>query len=214
MKESVAPRSIVEGVPSIAKDTSVWLLTLVNVGALIAAVVLDWHLIDLMAVYWAQSVVIGVSYFGRIINLEKFSTENFRINNRAVEPTRQTKLKTASFFVMHFGCFHLAYLIFIFAEAPNGFQIGLGLVTCSLAFACNHFFSYRYHRELDRQGTPNIGTLMFTPYLRVIPMHLTVVFGAVAMESAGVLIFGLLKAVADIGMHLIEHQRLSGLKRS
>ena len=59
------------------------------------------------------------------------------------------------------------------------------------------------------RGTPNIGTLMFTPYLRVVPMHLTIVFGAVAMGATGVLVFGGMKLVAGVMMHLAEHRLLS-----
>jgi hypothetical protein len=44
---------------------------------------------------------------------------------------------------------------------------------CTVAFALNHLWSYRYNTQLARQGTPAIGTLMFTPYLRVLPMHFT-----------------------------------------
>ena len=69
----------------------------------------------------------------------------------------------------------------------------------------NHYYSYRYHRESDRRGTPNIGTLMFTPYARVLPMHLTIIFGA-SMIGGGVLFFGILKTIADVVMHQIEHK--------
>ncbi len=62
---------------------------------------------------------------------------------------------------------------------------------------------------MDAQGTPNIGTLMFTPYLRVVPMHLTIVFGAVALGSTGVLVFGGMKMVADVAMHVAEHRLLT-----
>ena len=50
---------------------------------------------------------------------------------------------------------------------------------------------------------------MFTPYLRVVPMHLTIVFGAVAMGATGVLVFGGMKLVAGVMMHLAEHRLLS-----
>jgi hypothetical protein len=126
-----------------------------------------------------------------------------------VDPTPETKRQTAFFFLMHFGGIHLGYLVFIVAETPAGLVVGPGLLVCAAAFAVNHYFSYRYHREVDRSGTPNIGTLMFTPYFRIVPMHLTIVFGAVALGQAGVLLFGLLKTAADVGMHVVEHRLLS-----
>lgn len=148
-------------------------LVAVNAVALFVAVVGGWSLIDLMTVYWVQSVMIGIGCFYRILHLDRFSTEDFRINNRSVDPTPETKRKTAAFSLFHFGFFHLGYLIFILTENQGSSPWGIGLLICSTAFAVNHYYSYRYHRETDRSGTPNIGTLMFTPYLRVVPMHLT-----------------------------------------
>jgi hypothetical protein len=195
--------------PVVAADTSIWSLVLANGVALFVALLEGWHLVDLMAVYWVQSVIIGISYFFRILGLERFSTANFRINDRKVDPTPATKRQTALFFLVHFGGFHLAYVFFIATETPGGLTPDLGLVTCAVAFAVNHYFSFRYHREMDRSGTPNIGTLMFTPYLRVVPMHLTIVFGAVALGTTGVLLFGGLKMVADVLMHHVEHRLLA-----
>ena len=49
---------------------------------------------------------------------------------------------------------------------------------------------------------------MFTPYLRIVPMHLTIVVRARQLLSTlGLLFFGDLKAVADILMHDLEHSR-------
>lgn len=207
--EKVKPRPVAAGVPSIGADSSVWALVGVNVLAIFAAVIFDWQLVDLMAVYWLQSVVIGVSYYRRIMSLEKFSTENFTINNQAVDPTPETKRKTAAFFVMHFSIFHLGYLVFIFSDKGGALEPTLGLLGAGVAFAINHLYSYRYHLELDRQGTPNIGRMMFTPYVRVIPMHLAIVLGATTDGGlGGVLLFGAMKTVADVSMHIIEHTQM------
>jgi hypothetical protein len=208
-RQSLASRSKEQGLPAAPSDASVWSLVLVNAIALMVAYAGGWSLIDLMAVYWVQSVIIGVSYFFRMMNLERFSTENFKINDQSVDPTPQTRRKTATFFLFHFGFFHFGYLVFIFAENTHGSPLGLGLLICTIAFAINHYFSYRYHRQVDASGTPNIGTLMFTPYLRVVPMHLTIVFGAIALGTTGILVFGVMKMMADVAMHVAEHRMLS-----
>ena len=49
---------------------------------------------------------------------------------------------------------------------------------------------------------------MFTPYLRIIPMHLTIILGATLGGGAGLIVFGILKTIADAIMHVIEHKRL------
>ncbi len=198
-----------EAAPPVQADGSVLLLAIANILAIAVAIVSGWRLVDLMLVYWVQSVIIGVSYFFRILNLDKFSTENFQINNRNVDPTPETKRYTAGFFALHYGFFHVGYLIFIVVEAKGGPLFDAGFLICSVVFAFNHYFSYRYNRDLDRRGTPNIGTLMFTPYIRIIPMHLTIVFGATQLLSTlGFLFFGGLKTIADVVMHTVEHSRL------
>jgi hypothetical protein len=178
-----------------------------NLFALFIAFLQNWSLAELMLIYWAQSVIIGASYVARIRSLDKFSTKNFKINDKSVEPTASTKRQTAIFFALHYGFFHLAYLMFILSEAP-GALFDLGFVLCTAAFAFNHVFSYRYHREMDRAGTPNIGTLMFTPYIRIVPMHMTIVLGGSLAGTDNLLLFGLLKTAADTLMHVVEHKRL------
>ena len=80
------------------------------------------------------------------------------------------------------------------------------MVLTMAAFAGAHIYSYRHNSLLDfREKKPNIGTLMFYPYMRVIPMHLIIAFGF-ASESIGILIFMLMKTLADAGMHAVEHR--------
>ena len=58
-------------------------------------------------------------------------------------------------------------------------------------------------------GLSNVAALMFVPYLRIVPMHLTIVFGiSRAHSTVGLLFFGGLKTVADMAMHYVEHARL------
>ena len=68
----------------------------------------------------------------------------------------------------------------------------------------------KHNLEKDSERVPNIGTVMFFPYLRIIPMHLTIIFGGMfAKESTIVLLIFLgLKTFADVLMHVIEHSKL------
>jgi hypothetical protein len=73
-----------------------------------------------MLLYWGQSVVIGIANVFRMLALEHFSTENFKINDRAVEPTPAVKMQVALFFAVHYGFFHLVYFVFIVAAGRGG----------------------------------------------------------------------------------------------
>lgn len=206
INEVAVPRKTSTTSERVVDDGSVWALISTNVFVLGLALLLDWRLVDMMLVFWLQSVAIGVSYFLRILALKSFSTKDFRVGGKAVEPTTSVKIRTAFFFLVHFGIFHVAYLGFILAGDFGEPRLGLDLMIGGAAFAANHAYSYRYHRDRDRQGAPNIGSLMATPYLRVIPMHMTIIFGSVISTGAGVLLFGVLKTIADALMHQAEHR--------
>lgn len=189
-------------------DRSVVVLLLTNLFTIILALYRQWDVGELMWIYWGQSVVIGYFNVHRILDLRRFSTRGFRINKRAVEPTRKTQRETAVFFAVHYGFFHFAYLVFLLSE--TGVGAGLpwtGIAACIFAFYLNHRFSYRYNRERERGRVPNIGSIMFFPYVRILPMHLMI---AAWSQFAGnttvtLVIFLLLKTAADVAMHVIEH---------
>lgn len=193
---------------SIAADRSAWFLILSNVATIAFALFQQWDVALLLWIYWGQSVVIGYFNVRRMLALKAFSTENFRINNQAVAPTRETQRKTAGFFALHYGFFHLVYAIFLLADHSLTTTLSLLSATAGiLVFFFNHRFSYRYNLEKDLARVPNIGTMMFFPYLRIVPMHLMIIFGSgiAGGSTAKLLLFLVLKTIADVIMHLIEH---------
>lgn len=216
-------------------DHAVWGIIATNAFVVAVAVIGNGGLLMLLWPYWLQSVIIGVFAARRILVLERFSTEGFKINDRAVEPTKSTARQTAGFFVLHYGIFHLVYLGFLlgFTATAQGtgivpvtnsstgevyqFAVGvmsrwdqLWLVVLGIGFWQSHGASHREHVAADLAGTPKIGTLMGLPYARIIPMHLTIIFGALLGGGGGVVLFGGLKTLADVTMHKVEHRLLQG----
>lgn len=187
-------------------DTSTISLLVSNLVVMTIALIQSWDLTTLLIVYWFQTVIIGFFNFFRILALKNFSTENFKINNRPVEPTQSTKFFTAVFFAFHYGFFHFAYLVFIFSSLLttraniDGIYIFSGVVV----FGINHFFSFRHNKKIDEQKKQNIGSLMFIPYIRIIPMHIIIIFGTI-LGAGSLLIFLILKTIADMAMHTVKH---------
>jgi hypothetical protein len=193
---------------SILSDVSVWFLLLSNLITIFFAIKENWNLAIIMWVYCFQSIIIGLFNFKRIITLKDFSTEGFLINNKPVEPTERTKKHTAFFFLLHYGFFHVVYISFLF---PITYSQAFGdlpairdivfIVLAVLFFFINHAFSYSYNKSNDTKKQ-NIGTLMFYPYARIVPMHFTIILG---FFTYNLLFFLILKTLADIIMHNIEH---------
>ena len=204
------------GGPTTGRDPSAWSLLAANLIAIALALWERWNLAPLMWIYWGQSCIIGWFNFARILSLKEFSTENFRINNRPAAPTRGTQLFTAFFFLFHYGMFHLGYFIFMQKQRPLPSVDHVPVLICIGVFFVNHLFSFQHNLEGDRRQKRNIGKLMFFPYARIIPMHLTIILGAeVARGPSVLLLFLVLKTVADLVMHGVEHsQMLDPLRRS
>lgn len=194
-------------------DPSQWSLLFTNVLVLAAAVIQRWPPIELIIIYWIQSVMIGVVNVIRILNLKDFSVQGYFINNQPAKKDNYTKFYTAIFFAAHYGLFHLVYGLFIFLTpdlmASEGYKINTGyLLGIALLFFLNHLFSYLYNKPKD-ETKQNIGGLLFFPYIRILPMHLVILFGGffnLIGSQYLTIFFGAMKTAADMAMHRIEHK--------
>lgn len=188
----------------VLRDPSLWLLFTSNIVTIYFAIVGQWNIATVLLIYWFQSVIIGLFNFIRILQLTEFSTEGFGFNGHPAKPTSTTRLFSAFFFLFHYGVFHLIYLGFIlmetFGEKPSVTEFRYILFTTGL-FLITHFFSYLFYRHRDTQKQ-KIGSVMARPYTRIIPMHLTLMFGAF---GGGLLLFLLVKTFVDVIMHVAEH---------
>lgn len=211
MKEEGRPRRLLAQALEYARsDWSAASLLASNVLTLAMALAGNWNAGTLMWVYWGQSVIIGLFNFLRMLSLRQFSTEGLTSNGRPVMPTRVEQIVTAFFFLFHYGGFHLVYMVFLVGLAGKGLVNLEAMGFCLAAFLVNHAFSYRYNLESDRRNKRNIGVLMFFPYARILPMHLTIIFGsALPWNRAVLLLFLSLKTAADLIMHVVEHAALN-----
>ena len=216
----------------LASDRAAWPIFTANIATIAIAIWQDWGLVHLLWPFWIQSVIIGVFARRRILALKDFCVEGFKVNNVTPAVTTETARKTANFFALHFGGFHLGYLIFLliftmtvdaqgYIEMTNTntgkvSSVYLGVVhqidvlyfiAIGISFWFSHRASFTEHIKKDLKRKPNLGSLMMLPYARVIPMHLTLIFGLIlGGKGASVILFGSLKAAADVLMHKIEHR--------
>jgi hypothetical protein len=189
-------------------DSSARWLVASNAATLILALLLRWDLMYLLVVYWCQSVIIGYYNWRRMRALKSFSTAGFTSNGRAVPENEKGKLETARFFAIHYGFFHFVYAAFLLKMSKAfGPEDWAGLAVAVLAFQRNHGYSFQYHVVQDLKRRMNIGSLLFFPYLRVLPMHVMILAGAVLGGTSvkAMLMFAALKTGSDLLMHAIEH---------
>lgn len=177
-------------------------LILANIITLIAALVFQWEVAWLLWPFWIQSVIIGIYARKRMLDLAQFSTDGFTSNDQPVPENEQGKRSTANFFVLHYGGFHLGYLVFLLAEhRVSGLWNMSILLACGVSFVLSQRTTYAVQHAADLRGKPNLGKLMFMPYVRILPMHLGIIFGSGLGGGAFMLVlFTALKTLSDIAL--------------
>lgn len=193
-------------------DLSFWGLSASNLLVVVWALAENWALTIIMWVYWSQSVIIGLFWFIKILTLRDFSTKGYKMSGRPVLPTKGTKIQTAMFFLVHYGGFHLGYAVFLFGRLKS-VQAAPIFAMASIFFLYQGF-SFFYNRKWVDKRKPNIGRLFVFPYARIIPMHLTIILGGLLTINTYkgrfvLLLFMLLKTLADAVMHVVEHKGFS-----
>lgn len=174
-------------------------LLLSNGLTLVMALILKWPLALVIWPYWIQSIIIGWYARKRMLALKKFSTEGFTSNDQPVPENEKGKRSTASFFVLHYGFFHFAYLMFLLGtvklDSPwDAFWIAV----CGFSYVFAQRKTCEQQIASDALGKPNLGRLMFLPYLRILPMHLTIILGMMSGSTFSILFFMALKTIADV----------------
>jgi hypothetical protein len=198
----------------ILTDRSALFLIFSNIVLIFFALYENWGILTVMFIYWCQSIIIGFFTFIKMITLKDFSTGG--VNNNTLPPTTSTKIFMSFFFLIHYGMFHFGYFVFLIGGAFFTSELKLEPIDVSIllimgVFFVNHLFSFLYNRKKDANKRPNIGKIMFFPYIRIIPMHLTIIIGYGFILAGGniqivLLFFLLLKTFADVAMHSIEHR--------
>lgn len=197
-------------------DETIAVLLVANLLTLAQAYYVGADMAMLVAVYWVQNVILGVAHVFRILSFERFSLRGFkpdRFLNRAIKTPdgrRRVLVSMAILFSVHYGSMHIVYAVLRGWDMLKGAMFASDVFwTSVLLFAAHHLWSYRYHRERDRQSVPDAYLMMFLPYARVFPMHSMVMIGDYTANSPNdLLMFGILKTAADVMMHVIEHAQL------
>ena len=171
-----------------------------NLIPLIGAYIFGWSPASIMALYWMETVIIG------LLNIVKILSTQEGMGGKGF---------LAVFFTLHFGGFcagHAAFLGSLFGmsdviksliEFGPLFWTGLSfLVTHSISMMINFYGKGEYKRR-------DANTQMFMPYGRIIILHVVIILSGFLSflfgGMAGVILLVALKTVADIGAHVASH---------
>lgn len=184
-------------------------LVIANVIPLVGALAWGWSVFEIVVTYWAENLLIGFFTLIRILASGGWQREAAPF---------VAKVFTAGFFIVHYGIFCLVHGFFVFSMlggggAKHGTLSGKGIVFALLALFLSHglslaknYFAAGEYRDTNPQAQ------MFTPYPRIVVLHLAILFGAFAIQALGspvpllvILVVG--KTVIDLSLHRWLHRK-------
>lgn len=215
---------------------SSFVLVIANLLPLAGVLWLGWEVVDILLLYWTESVIVGVINVMRMI-----ASRSGHILSGLIPAVRQAKFAAAleqsnvqfpvtaikwiiiPFFVFHYGMFcygHLSAVVGFFGNQELSGGIGNSIPALSntsfwisvTAIAVSHLFSY-FNNFLGKGEFKRVGlaTLMHRPYGRIMVMHVSIIFGAGGAMLLGnplpvLLVLVIAKTFLDLSMHNKERR--------
>lgn len=176
-------------------------LVAANLVPLVGVLFFGWDVGTILLLYWLESIVIGV------LNIPKILSTSGNMFSKVFD---------SAFFTVHFGGFCLAHALFL----KEMFEIDISVAAlvsnspisiAALSFFISHFVSMIFnHFGKGEYKARTTKQQMFTPYSRVMIMHVTILIGGILAHKFGAPVYTLLfliglKTVIDLTAHTKEH---------
>jgi len=202
-------------------------LLIANAIPLVGVLILGWSVWTILILYWLENGVVGVFNVLKMTRAEGPTVEGsarWRVNGRPAD--QLTRAEMIPFFTIHYGIFWLVHGVFVLTLPQMAGIAGtvdlargvnpLTILVAIVALSISHAVSYRLNfigREEYRRVSP--AAQMFKPYGRLLILHITIIFGALAIgltgaPAAAVAVLVGLKTALDLGLYLADHARASG----
>jgi len=212
-----------------------WVLLVVNLGILVGVLRFDWSVFEIVFLYWAENVIIGVINVFRMLLASPLPIPK-EIPRDQIPPKAKgalwavnigAKLFMVPFFCVHYGMFTMVHGAFVFdlfnKENSHGMDywksipefMTTALAMSLAALAISHLYSF-FTNYIGRGEwrTATVGEMMARPYGRIIVLHITIIFGGMLAMALGspvglLLVLVLLKTITDLAMHEREREKLN-----
>lgn len=182
---------------------------------------------EILLIYWMESAVIG------FFNVLKMGIAGWGLNPKEHIGNIILKIFLIPFFIVHYGIFMIVHFIFIIVITSindkgqtgpilSNLLTALGAIAIPiLILLISHGYSFIYNFILKEEyKNANPHELMGQPYIRVIVMHLVIIFGTIisgllmkyypnlTFQIGLIMLFILLKTIADIIAHIKERRKM------
>ena len=196
---------------------SAMVLIAANLVPLAGTVLFEWTVFEVVLLFWAENVIIGVLNVMRML-----------IASAGDAVSWMMKIVLVPFFVFHYGMFTLVHGVFVFglfggdkfgsSGTPDDFglmfdsMLRFGLAVPLLALFLSHAFSFVWNYVgRGEYKNADLRMLMARPYGRIVVLHITIIIGGFLVMSlgsplAGLILLILLKISFDLRAHFKEHR--------
>jgi hypothetical protein len=170
---------------------SAWIILLVNLIPAFGVLVLQWDAFTVVFLYWVENLIVGLVTVLKILSATGGVPKAMATSG---------KFFLIPFFCVHYGLFMLVHGVFIFALLGGGMRpgvnpfavfagvpaMGLGFALATVGFVGEHL--YAFYRDYLRSGgykKTSPVTAMFSPYGRIVVLHLSILGGAFLLVLLG-----------------------------
>jgi hypothetical protein len=198
------------------RDPLSWAALSVDLLPVVAVLAFGWGATPLVALYWLENLVIGLFTIFRMIGTAAAALLNLA-----------TALFVVPFFTVHYGGFCFGHGVFLNAFATGGenvFPTPVGLVrwavgtapemlwfVAAIAAVSALFYAVDFiGRGEYRRSNPMAE--MFSPYGRIVTLHIAIILGAAVAFSLnepllGVLLLILIRVVFGVAMTVMRRRK-------
>jgi hypothetical protein len=175
----------------------------------------DRSVVEILWIYWLQSIIIGAVNIVRILSFPMRPVINLRQMSpsmpQGAAAQKIIRILFSIFFFFHYGLFHICYGVFLLSFslkdtpihlATNGQELAVvksgelfggsidvrWILLTGALFALHHILTAGIEYKLvrlNKKQAPSLTELMGRPYLRIIPMHLIIIIGPFVSLLAG-----------------------------
>jgi hypothetical protein len=198
------------------RPVSAWVLVAANLLPLYGVLFWNWEVFPLLVLFWVENVIIGALNAVKLLSADPADASLWA-----------GKLFMVPFFCFHYGMFTLVHGVFVFSlfgpkrydaeglwvndaltMAAREFNLWLPIAALLASHLFSFFWNYLYRGEYRRASLP---ILMFSPYARVVVLHVTILVGGLAALKLGSPMWALLLLLAlkigiDLAAHVKEHR--------
>lgn len=170
-----------------------WILIAANIYTLVYYTQYPDSIHTIIALFYIQSLIIGVFNALDMLTLRNTVEDSFTINDKP----GNRKGCAGLFFLFHYSFFHLMYFLFLPTVIDFG-KLDWSFIRISFwLFLASSIVEFIYSKRRNRIYPVNIGAMMMMPYARILPIHLLIL--APDFLGFGIPVFFiLLKILSDV----------------